>query len=392
MTELYEAAREYHCRRLPITLCKPGCKKPYVNGWPSKQWTLREIDAEFRRHGNLNVGVVLGQRSKLIDIEYDSHEGDRALLELFDGDVPVAPTWASTRSPHRLFRAHPALETIGKSSISLGPLEIRLGANGKGAQSLLPPSVTDGHQRAWDVPLSECAPPPLSDRVVQHILRENAAKSACLAVNRETENTERTEAMSLSSPSTLSSLPLCKPHQVAITDAIHATLPSSVGQRNRLLFTFARQLKAIPSLADADARSMRPIVKQWHQAALPFIGTQPFDETWADFCIAWEKVKFPAGHGPIFMIYQQAMLNPVPRAAEQYETDSLRRLVAVCRELQHVAGEEPFYLDCRTAGALLGVSHVMAHKWLQVLVIDGVLRLVRRGTQGSATRYRYVGD
>ena len=55
-------------------------------------------------------------------------------------------------------------------------------------------------------------------------------------------------------------------------------------------------------------------------------------------------------------------------------------------------GDEPFYLDCRTAGRLLGIHYVLANKWLRLLVMDGVLSLVSRGIRNKASEYRYIAD
>ena len=67
-------------------------------------------------------------------------------------------------------------------------------------------------------------------------------------------------------------------------------------------------------------------------------------------------------------------------------------MVKLCRELQVLSGNEPFFLDCRTAGRLLEVTHVTAWNWLTGLVGDGVLVLVSSGSRVSkkANEYRYV--
>ncbi len=125
---------------------------------------------------------------------------------------------------------------------------------------------------------------------------------------------------------------------------------------------------------------------------LPYIATKDFDESWVDFVNAWVNVKFPAGQEPIRMVYQQAVSHGLPLAAGRYSADSLCRLVALCRELQCVAGDAPFYLACRTAGELLGITHVLASKWLRLLVLDKILEITTPGSQRHATRYRYLGD
>jgi hypothetical protein len=387
MNELHEAAHHYHREhKLPITLCKAGTKKPFPEAWQKHRWTLRDIDREFRACPNINVGIRLG---KMIDIECDRIGGERALHELFDGDVPVAPTWLSRRSPHRLFLAHPDLQQIGKATVRLGPLEIRIGANGKGAQSLLPPSVADGFKRKWQVTLDECDPPALPDRVVHRLLQVKSTKIREKATDpgaeKEANPVHRVHREIASVHSVLSV-------DQAVAAAIRLTIPSEGGHRHRALFNFARQLKGIPTLSGANLDSLKPYVAHWHMAALPFIDTKDFEESWYDFGNAWSNVQFPAGEEPLQILCGEAMREPLPKCAGNYKADSLRRMVLLCRELQRRAGNEPFYLACRSAGAVLGIDFGLANKWTRLLTRDGVLEVVRRGTLNHASRYRYLGD
>lgn len=92
------------------------------------------------------------------------------------------------------------------------------------------------------------------------------------------------------------------------------------------------------------------------------------------------------------MIYNQAISEPLPAIASNYGVPEIRRLIVLCRALQHNTGEKPFYLACRTAGSVLGISHVLANKWLNLLVLDEVLKCEFVGNQGKASRYRYQGD
>lgn len=382
MNELHEAALEYHRRKLPITLCIG--KRPLGKDWPNKRYTIKTINQQFRECPTLNVGVRLGE---FVDIEYDAAGGERALAELFEGNVPVAPTWESKRGRHRLFRAHPDLVQIGKATINVGPLEIRLGANGKAAQSLLPPSVSDGFVRKWKLSLDECDPPALPEQVVKQLLSNFPGERVEMAEGKAgLTQTHSTACVSVYSVS------LCKPSPLTVVEAIRRTLPSEVGHRRRQIFGFVRRLKGMPQYATADLSTLLPVVQQWHNAALPFIGTKDFDTTFSDFAEAWINAKFAIGEGPLKEVYLSALTKPLPKCAEHYQCDSLRRMVLLCRELQQRAGNEPFYLACRSAGDVLGVTHVVANKWLRLLAYERILEVITPGTRHRASEYRYCGD
>ncbi|MDP6546307.1 MAG: hypothetical protein QGH60_20195 [Phycisphaerae bacterium] len=84
-----------------------------------------------------------------------------------------------------------------------------------------------------------------------------------------------------------------------------------------------------------------------------------------------------------------------PIADSPYEIEDVRVLVALCRELQLLIGNDPFFLSTRTAGRLLGVDHTTAWRWLFLLETDGWIKTVEKGGTAKnprkATRYRYVG-
>lgn len=179
-----------------------------------------------------------------------------------------------------------------------------------------------------------------------------------------------------------------------IRKAIEESLPKKPGKRNEQVFESARYLKAVPSLTDAKAGELRIYVQHWHRLALPSISTKPFEETWIDFIRAWERVKFPKGEEPIRQIFEMAKAAELPNAAMHFEDPRGKLLVSLCRELQRVAGDGVFFLSCRTAGRLLGVDHSTAGGWLFLLIAEGLLVEVEKGSQKKrrATRFRYVAD
>ena len=179
----------------------------------------------------------------------------------------------------------------------------------------------------------------------------------------------------------------------AIGRAIAATKPNGFGQRHRNLFEFARCLKAMPAVSDAEFGDLKVYVRRWHAVARPAIRTKSFEESWIDFAESWGKILHPKGTGPMIAIAEQARHQPLPAAALEYEQPELRQLVRLCKELQRNAGDKPFFLAVRTAGELLGVSAWQASRWLKLLVIDGILVRVRRGRHGrKASEYRYVAE
>ena len=177
-----------------------------------------------------------------------------------------------------------------------------------------------------------------------------------------------------------------------IKEAIIHTLPKSIGERNKHIFPFCRWLKGIPELTELPTKASKPIVKQWHEKALPVIGTKPFTKTWTEFVYGYRRVKWPKGDDTLKRAVEIALKaqDTLPEA-EDYDDPEVQLLIRVCYELQQLKGEEPFWLSCHSAGGILGVSHTWANKLLQMLVADEMLEIVENHTTKKATRYRYIG-
>ena len=92
-----------------------------------------------------NLGVQLGRRSNLIDIEADSAQAEKEIVELFGGEAPLCPTYQAKRGKHRLFLWRDDMPA--QAVIHVGEVEVRLGGGGKGAQSVFPPSIHDSGMR-----------------------------------------------------------------------------------------------------------------------------------------------------------------------------------------------------------------------------------------------------
>jgi hypothetical protein len=175
----------------------------------------------------------------------------------------------------------------------------------------------------------------------------------------------------------------------SIDSIIAQTLPIREGERNRRLLDLARGLKFDLHLDHEPLVSLKPIVQRWHAQALPAISTKPFDDTWADFANAWPKAHTPLANGSLVVAVATAESSPPPAEAAQYDSAPVRKLIAICRALQQMTGERPFYLSSYIAAAHTGITQQGAWKALNMLAADGVLRVASRKNRHQANRYFY---
>ncbi len=324
----------------------------------------------FARPDVTGLAVILGGVSGgLVCRDYD----DMAGYELWARDHPelasVLPTVQTQRGRHIYFRGP------GKF-YELNDGEYR----GTSRQyTVLPPSWhPSGTHYRWLIGLPEGELPMIADPRTAGLLGECNTASAADTAHSD-------EPVPPQTPLLLAP---------AVLHAIASTLPTGPGQRNRRLFHLARKLKAIPELANADFPELRPIVAEWHRQALPAIATKDCLETWADFVIAWPRVMF-AGDDVVEAAFARACaIAPPLKAVELYGTGPIVLLCSLCRELQRIAGEGQFFLDCRTAGQLVGVDHSTAWRWLsKVLCADGILLAGAKGSResGNANEFKYIG-
>jgi len=138
---------------MKYVLCHPGQKRPLGNDWPSRTLTWEQVAKRLKNNPALNVGVVMGRESGVVDAECDSEAATASFHRLF-GDLRT-PSWRSARGLHHLLRWDDRLAGLG-AKIEYEGIEFRLGADGKAAQSICPPSIVDGVRREWIVQPDEC--------------------------------------------------------------------------------------------------------------------------------------------------------------------------------------------------------------------------------------------
>jgi hypothetical protein len=340
-----------------------------------------------RLNGITGVAVVLGRVSGgLACRDFDRLGSYESWAAAHPGLASALPTVATGRGRHVYFGGPEGFKNLGDGEYRGDP----------GHYCVLPPSAhPDGPAYSWLIPLPD-GDLPLIDPAEAGLRRPWDVKPCNTEDTEDTEDTEGAE----DTPSAPQSLPEFSVLSVfsapSVLQAIESTLPTSARQRHRRLFELARHLKAIPSLASADPATLRPVVAEWHRRALPVIRTKDFTATWGEFLVAWDRVQVPAGQGAVEEAFRRAVKSgPPAEAAALYEEPPVLLLAGLCRELQRIAGDGPFYLDCRTAGRLVEIPHTTAWRLMTVVFVsDGILAPGAKGSQasGKANEYRYLGD
>ena len=335
---------------------------------------LGQIDSWFGRGAASNIAVVLGPASEgLACRDFDLMAEYETWSEAHPKLARTLPTVKTARGRHVYFRT--GTEGITRKHLSNGELHISR------SYSILPPSLhPSGKYYQWEKQ-------PHQDGLV---FIDDPLTVFGGAFTERTEENRGEQKRYWGGELDL--------NDENVQSAISSTLPQEFGQRHRRIFDLARLLKSNPEFAHMDPSVFRPVVKEWHRQALPNIRTKDFVETWADFLSAWTNVKYKIGEAPMDDVMRRVTERQPARflIAEYPDNDKLQQLGSLCRELQRTRGEEPFFLSCRTAGKLLGVSHTKVAQWLTVLKGDRLLIEVSKGGTASAprkaSRFRYVGE
>ncbi|MGA2796118.1 MAG: bifunctional DNA primase/polymerase [Thermoguttaceae bacterium] len=153
--------------------CKvyPNAKVPVGTAWGKRPLTWDEIIAARTGNLNMNVGLVFGPTSGLLDCECDDLGATESFNILF-GKI-LTPHWQSKRGQHHIFLFDSRLAEL-PNVIHYCGVEFRLGTNGQ-TQSVCPPSIVDGVKREWIVSPDLCPFAPLPEHVIAGLLETTPA-------------------------------------------------------------------------------------------------------------------------------------------------------------------------------------------------------------------------
>jgi len=190
---------------------------------------------------------------------------------------------------------------------------------------------------------------------------------------------------SVSSVSSVASVSSVNSEAISRFEIPHSLIPTGCGQRNHHVFRLARHLKT--QFTGVNALELKPIVQKWHQLALPFIATKQFDETWLDFCYAFDKVKYTNSDAWRLVMENLPELPRGMLGVGQFGAPG-DRLLQICVGLSKLLGDEPFFLASRQCGNSLGISHQAASKLIHALVVISALIKIEPATKRKAARFK----
>lgn len=161
------------------------------------------------------------------------------------------------------------------------------------------------------------------------------------------------------------------------------------------VFKYARAVKAFEMTRDArlSKKELSDAFRVWWDMAQSSLPTgADYDEYRLTFMEAYEKAKTPLGANVIETALARVASSPTPPEASRYDSAKIKRLVHLCRELQTLAGDNPFFLSVRDAARAIDCPrHETAAVFLKGLVRDGILTLVSLGKAGGrqASRFKF---
>ncbi len=385
--------RELLGQNVVLLRCQTRTKKP-IGEWGRLTVADMTLTYLHKLEGE-NIGVVLGEKSgHLIALDIDADEMVKPFL---DSNPPLNATLQTRGARGAVFW----LRMAGEYPAKTVKLKTHSGGDcgefrSNGSQSIIhgihpngnpyqvvkiaSPLVVDFKRIVWPAEISN--PPTLpADRLANDTERQSDG----VPEKQSNRVTDETEAIVCSSVSLSLHLTIDQAVQMALPDGIH--------QNNERLFTLARAVKTLECQSGKfTPAQLREIFNRWYALATKFLrpGLSRADYM-VQFLNAYASAKIPLGEGAITEAWKLAQKNPLPpESLPDFPDGNMRLVVALCRELQIMAGREPFFLSARTVQRLLKQDgHATAARWLKSLCVLQILTETEKGSGIRASRYLF---
>jgi hypothetical protein len=160
---------------------------------------------------------------------------------------------------------------------------------------------------------------------------------------------------------------------------------------NKWLHELAREIKGVEKRRGRrlTVANYKTIFDKWESASRPFL--RPGDDYFTEFLAKLDCVTVPKGE-TLQAAFERAKRREPPAKVLLVPNEGVRLLASLCRELQEMAGNQPFML-CQMSVAKLfrHSSHRNISNWIRALKTLGVLKPADDAVPNvRAARYFYV--
>lgn len=181
-----------------------------------------------------------------------------------------------------------------------------------------------------------------------------------------------------------------------IQAAVEIAIPRQRNTNHRCLCKLAGALLAVAHNRgkSVDDSEVREAFNQWHTRSLPFLNpNQSKDQYLLEFLDAWANIKNPLRKSAADVAWERAGKTAIPpeAVAKGFSDRKVCRMIAWCRELQLLHGDEPFFLSPYTVQKFFNqANHSTAAYWLGGLCKIGILTKIQAGSPRVwAASYRF---
>jgi hypothetical protein len=160
---------------------------------------------------------------------------------------------------------------------------------------------------------------------------------------------------------------------------------------NKQLHELAREIRGLEKKRGRRLRATqyKMIFDKWESVSRPFLKAE--HDYFTELLAKLDCVTVPKGE-TLKAAFERAKVKPPPAKVLLIGNDGLRLLASLCRELQEMAGDQPFMLCQMNVAKLFGHSdHKNISNWIRALKTLGLLKLKEAAIPNArAARYFYV--
>jgi hypothetical protein len=159
---------------------------------------------------------------------------------------------------------------------------------------------------------------------------------------------------------------------------------------NKMLHELAREVRGVEKQHGEELRATqyKTIFHEWESASRAFL--QPNHDYFTDFLAKLDCVTVPKGQ-TLGAAFERAKRRQPPSKALVLTNKEVQLLATLCRELQEMAGDQPFMLHQTSVARLFTQSQRTISNWIRALKTVGLLKFAEAAIPNArAARYYFI--